>query len=254
MNDQNKIIWIDIGTHYAQEYKSIFSTDFHFYWKIFRRFVGSKLLKKGDFLKLSDLIKLNSNRKYLKNNKRYFHFTFIEANYKILKSPIYNDAHDVFCFAIGSDKKNYFRIGKLYHADSDETSQGNSIYGNKGNVNIDNFNSCILIDADKFSDYYKTLLDEKFKSYEIILRINCEGSEDDVIYAMHKKFKEKLKFILGSLKDVKGVKGEKEYLNLETYMKKNELSFINFSPSVDTWLNSFSALDFHLKQLIQKSN
>jgi len=207
MNNENKIIWIDIGTHYAQEYQSIFSTNLHFYWKIFRRFAGSKLLKRGSFLKFSDLIKLNSYRKYLKNNRRYFYFTFIEANYKILKSSIYNHAHDVFCFAIGSDKKNYLKIGKLYHADSDETSKGNSIYKNKGNINVDNFNSCILIDAYKFSDYYKTLLDEKFNSYEVILRINCEGSEDDVIYAMHKTFKKKLKFILGSLKDVKGVKG-----------------------------------------------
>ena len=98
MNDENKIIWIDIGTHFAQEYQSIFLSDFHFYWKIFRRFVGSKLLKRGSFLKFSNLIKINSYRKY-------FHFTFIEANYKILKSSIYNDAHDVFCIAIGSDKK-----------------------------------------------------------------------------------------------------------------------------------------------------
>ena len=71
---------------------------------------------------------------------------------------------------------------------------------------------------------------------------------------MHKKFKKKLKFILGSLKDVKGVKGEKEYINLKKYMKKHKLRFIDFSPSVHTWLKSFSALDLHLKQLILKSS
>ena len=251
---EKKIIWIDIGTHYAQEYKSIFSTDLYFYWKIFRRFIGSKLLKRGNFLKYTDLVNLNAYRKYLKKNIKYFHFTFIEANYKILKSPIYNDAHDVFCFAIGSDKKNYIKIGKLYHADCDETSQGNSIYKNKGNINIDNFNSCILIDANKFSDYYKIFLDKKFNTYDVILRVNCEGSEDDVIYAIHKTFKNKLKIILGSLKDVKGVKGEKEYINLENYIKKNKLRFIDFSSSVHTWLASFSALDFYLKQLTQKSS
>ena len=254
MNNQNKIIWIDIGTHYGQEYQSIFSTDLYFYWKIFRRLVGSKLLKRGNFLKLTDIIKLNSYRKYLKNNKTFFHFTFIEANYKILNSSIYNHAHDVFCFAIGSEKNNLLRIGRLYYADNDETSQGNSIYKNKGNISIDNFKSCILIDANKFSNCYKTYLDKKFKSYEIILRINCEGSEDDVIYAMHKTFKNKLKLIFGSLKDVSGVKGEKEYINLKNYMKKNKLHFIDFSPSVHTWLNAFSALDFYLKKLIKKPN
>ncbi len=249
MSNQNKIIWIDIGTHYGQEYQSIFSTDLYFYWKIFRRLVGSKLLKRGDFLKLTDITKLNSYRKYLKNHKNFFHFTFIEANYRILNSSIYNHAQDVFCFAIGSHKKKPLKIGRLYYADNDETSQGNSIYKNKGNINIDNFQSCILIDANKFSDYYKNYLDEKFKSYEIILRINCEGSEDDVIYAMHKTFKNKLKLIFGSLKDVKGVKGEKEYINLENYMKKNKLRFIDFSSSVHTWLNAFSALDFYLKKV-----
>ena len=86
------------------------------------------------------------------------------------------------------------------------------------------------------------------------MRVNCEGSEDDVIYAIHKTFKKKLKIILGSLKDVKGVKGEKEYINLENYIKKNKLRFIDFSSSVHTWLASFSALDFYLKQLTQKSN
>ena len=155
MNNQNKIIWIDIGTHYGQEYQSIFSSNFYFYWKIFRRLIGSKFFKKGDFLKLTDITKLNSYRKYLKNNKSFFHFTFIEANYKILNSSIYNHAHDVFCFAIGNDKKNHLKIGKLYYADNDETSQGNSIYKNKGNISIDNFKSCILIDANKFSNYYE---------------------------------------------------------------------------------------------------
>ena len=249
MSNQNKIIWIDIGTHYGQEYQSIFSTDLYFYWKIFRRLVGSKLLKRGDFLRLTDITKLNSYRKYLKNHKNFFHFTFIEANYRILNSSIYNHAQDVFCFAIGSHKKKPLKIGRLYYGDNDETSQGNSIYKNKGNINIDNFQSCILIDANKFSDYYKNYLDDKFKSYEIILRINCEGSEDDVIYAMHKTFKNKLKLIFGSLKDVKGVKGEKEYINLENYMKKNKLRFIDFSSSVHTWLNAFSALDFYLKKV-----
>ena len=254
MNNKNKIIWVDVGTHFAQEYKSIFSSNLYFYWKIFRRLIGFIIFKKGNFLKFTDLIKLYAYRKFLKDNKNYFHFTFIEANYKIMKTLIYNEANDVFCFAIGNDQKNYLKIEKLYHADSNARSQGNSIYKNKGNINIDNYNSCIFIDANKFSNNYKNFLDKKFDSYEIILRLNCEGSEDDVIYAMHNTFKNKLKLIFGSLKDVKGVKGEIEYINLVNYMKKNKLRFIDFSPSVHTWLNSFSALDFHLKKLIQKPN
>lgn len=254
MHDESKIIWVDIGTHHAQEYKSIFSTDLHFYWKIFRRFIGSILLKRGDFLKFRDLVKINSHRKYLKNNRRYFHFTFIEANYKILQSSIYNEADDVFCFAIMSKTPSPLKIGKLYHADNNDTSQGSSIYKHKDNVDINNFTSCILIDADKFSKNFKKFLDDKFNSYEIILRINCEGSEDDVIYAIHKTFKKKLKFILGSIIDVRDVKGQKKYIDLKNYIEQNKLRFVNFSSSVNTWLDSFSTLNFYLKKLVQKSD
>ena len=38
---------------------------------------------------------------------------------------------------------------------------------------------------------------------------------------------------------------------IEKYAKKNKLHFIDFSPSVNTWLNAFSALDFYLKKLIE---
>ena len=41
----------------------------------------------------------------------------------------------------------------------------------------------------------------------MLLRLNCEGIEDDVIYAAHSSFQDKLKLICGSLKDVEGVKG-----------------------------------------------
>ena len=83
MSNKNKIIWIDIGTHHGQEYKSIFSTNFYFYWKLFRRLIGSKFLKKGNFLSISSIIKLIDKRKYLRKHRDLFHFTFIEASQKL---------------------------------------------------------------------------------------------------------------------------------------------------------------------------
>ena len=68
MGNQNKIIWIDIGTHHGQEYKSIFSTSFYFYWKLFRRLIGSKFLKKGNFLPISSILKLIHQRQCLRKN------------------------------------------------------------------------------------------------------------------------------------------------------------------------------------------
>ena len=40
-----KIVWIDIGTHFAQEHKSIFGTNLYFYTFLLRRFIGGKILK-----------------------------------------------------------------------------------------------------------------------------------------------------------------------------------------------------------------
>ena len=247
MSSQNKIIWIDIGTHHGQEYKSIFSTNFYFYWKLFRRLIGSKFLRKGNFLSISSILKLIDERQYLRKNKDLFHFTFIEASQKTLHSKIYKKANDVFCVALGNEL-NKIKIGKLFHANNHETSQGNSIYNNKGNIFINAFTSCMIVDAEDFALSYKKYLDKQYDNYKVIIRVNCEGSEDDVIYGFHKIFDKNLINIFGSLKDVKSIKGEKLFNKLLNYMKKNNLSFVNFSSSVETWLESFSCINDILKK------
>ena len=247
MNNQNKIIWIDVGTHCAQEYQSIFSTNFYFYWKLFRRLIGSKFFRKGNFLSIYSILKLIEDRKYLRKNKDLFHFTFIEASQKTLQSKIYKKAHDVFCVALGNEV-NKIKIGKLFHANKHETSQGNSIYNNKGNIFINSFTTCMIVDAEDFALSYKKYLDNKYNDYKVIIRINCEGSEDDVIYGFHKIFDNNLVNIFGSLKDVKSVKGEKLFNKLLNYINENQLSFVNFSSSVETWLESFSCINDLLKK------
>ena len=100
MMKNSKLIWIDIGTHFGQEYKSIFSNQTYFAWKLFRRFIGSKVFSRGKFLKISELAELFKNRKALRKNKNIFYFTFIEANPKIIAMKVYSEANDVFCLAL----------------------------------------------------------------------------------------------------------------------------------------------------------
>ena len=50
-----KIVWIDVGTHYAQEYESAFGSSYKFLWQVFRRFIASKFFFKGSFYKISDI-------------------------------------------------------------------------------------------------------------------------------------------------------------------------------------------------------
>lgn len=158
MSNKNKIIWIDIGTHRGQEYKSIFSTNFYLYWKLFIRLIGSKFLRKGNFLSISSILNLIDERKFLRKHKDLFHFTFIEANQKTLHSKIYKKGHDVFCVALGNEI-NKIKIGKLFHADNQETSQSNSIYNNKVNIFINAFTICMIVDSEEFAFSYKKYLD-----------------------------------------------------------------------------------------------
>ena len=42
-----KIVWIDVGTHLAQEYDSVMGSNFNIYIKLLRRFIGWLFLSKG---------------------------------------------------------------------------------------------------------------------------------------------------------------------------------------------------------------
>ena len=238
----SKIVWIDIGTHFGQEYKSIFSYKTYFIWKLFRRFVASKLLFQGEFITFSQLINLNKDRHNLKKNKGLFHFTFVEANPKILQMKVYSEGNDVFCLALGENQGNNFQIGKLYHVGKDQTSQGNSIYKSKSNVSIDDFTTCLIKNPMSFALEYKNYLDHLYSNYKIVLRVNCEGSEDEIIYAFKKCFEGKFTHIFGSLKDVRTVKGSKSYEKMILFIKENKLNYVNFSSSVLTWPSAFLKL------------
>ena len=50
-----KILWIDVGTHYGQEYESAFGPNYKFIFQILKRFIASKLFFKGDFYKIDDI-------------------------------------------------------------------------------------------------------------------------------------------------------------------------------------------------------
>ena len=94
-----------------------------------------------------------------------------------------------------------------------------------------------------FFDLFKSYLDRIMDEYAVILRLNCEGVEDDVIYAAHQFFHEKLVLIMGSIEDVKECKGNSAYVNLEKYLKDNSLSFVKFSSSVNTWIKAHSSIN-----------
>ena len=44
----DKIIYVDVGTHFAQEYRSIFGSEKYFMMKIIRRLIGYYVLRIGE--------------------------------------------------------------------------------------------------------------------------------------------------------------------------------------------------------------
>ena len=87
-----KIIWLDVGTHFGQEYNSIFGSNFNFYIKIIKRFINV-ILKRQKSINLSSLQDIIHKRAQIKKKSKYFYSIFIEANPKIIfKKKFYLEA------------------------------------------------------------------------------------------------------------------------------------------------------------------
>ena len=237
----DKIIYIDIGTHFGQEYQSIFGSHKYFAVKIFRRLVGYYIFRTGNRLGAKYFIELVKNRSKLRSERQLMLSFFVEANPKIIASKnIYKNVDGVFNLAVtGNDK---VEIINLFLANNDELSQGSSILLQKSNVSTDQYVSTLGVPAEVFFEKLQEYLQERFEKFSVILRLNCEGVEDDVIYAAHKIFADKLKLIMGSLKDVQECKGQLAYDNLQKYIRRCEIPFQFFSASVSSWGGAFAAI------------
>lgn len=238
-----KIVWVDVGTHFAQEYESAFGSNSGFIWKILRRFVASIIFFRWNFPKLATLKNILSTRRFFKKNKDRFQFFFVEANSKIVsQKKVYLEADAVFNFALTSNSYENTEITKLYLANNDDTSQGSSIFTEKANVTKDLFTLCLGIQPLNFFSALEKHLKQIDDDYIVVLRLNCEGVEDEVIYSAYECFGSKLQLVSGSLKDVKGIKGEKSFLDMQKFMEDKNLPFIFFSENIDSWSKAHSEI------------
>jgi len=238
-----KIIWIDVGTHFAQEYRSIFGNNLSFYFFLLKRFIGARILNRGKFVSLGELQKILSLRKEIRKNKEKFYSIFIEANPLIAsKEKFYPEADMLFNIALTDKNQRPLSITKLYLGDGNEFSQGSSIFLEKHNVKSESFVTTLGISTKDFFKELEHFLSEKFANFDVILRLNCEGVEDEVIYAAHEHFQDRLKLICGSLKDVEGVKGQEAYDDLEKFIHSESLCFTKFYSGIYSWADGHSAI------------
>ena len=223
-------IFIDIGTHSCGEIKSFTNSKF-FFFKLFKRII--KNIYKNKSFKISNSKSLIINHFKLKNIFKKITLILIEPNYLHFKEKPYTFSSMVLPAAIQSTSANNSKTIKLFFANNDPKSAGNSIYSSKGNVDKNNFRNVLSLNPYELLEILdNTYLHENSK---VLLRINCEGMEDEIIYEFKKYLTNRLKGIMGSLKDVKSIKGDKKYFQLMKFIDDEKIIFVPFSEDVDTW-------------------
>lgn len=238
----NNVIWLDIGTHFGQEYSSIFSSNSFFFLKIIKRIFNGNILNRQKSINISILKNIIHKRYQIRKQSKYFHSIFIEANPKIIfNKKIYSKADMIFNVALTGEKK-LITLKKLYLGQDGNLSQSSSIFSNKKNIKKNNYLITVGVSNDAFFKDLKVNLNNKFSNYELILRLNCEGVEDEIIYSVYKNFGKKLKLICGSLKDVKEIKGKKALNKLNKFMIDRKLPFCQFHSGIESWPNSFDEI------------
>lgn len=242
MTNQNfsqngNIIFIDIGTHSCGEIKSFTNSKF-FFFKLIKRIIKNIYKKRS--INISIFSSLIINHFKLKNTIKRITLILIEPNYLHFEEKPYKFSSMVLPAAINSSNDNDSRTIKLFFANNDPKSAGNSIYSSKGNVNKNHFRNVLALNSSELLEILeKTYLHENSK---VILRINCEGMEDEIIYEFKKYLANRLKGIMGSLKDVKSIKGNKKYSQLMKFIDDEEIIFVPFSDNLDTWSKAHSFL------------
>ena len=238
-----KTIWIDVGTHFGQEYNSIFGSNLSFYSNIIKRFVGGAILKRGKFVSKEGLKNILDLRSKLRKRSNEFHSIFIEANPKIVsRASVYLRADEVFNIALVGNSQDPFSIKKLYLGVGDELSQGSSIFAENDAVDKSTFIATMGITCDTFFYQLKLHIEELYDDYQILLRLNCEGTEDEVIYSLYNIFDNKLKMICGSLNDFKRLRGEDAAQKLDEFMDEKKLKFVFFSSHIYSWPQAHNAI------------
>jgi hypothetical protein len=237
-----KIVYIDVGTHFANEFQSFFGSQIFFYRKIFRRLIGFYIFRRGEMAPFRTLVGWIGQRNNLRKYKDHFMSVLVEANAKVIKEcDVYRKADGVFNCALTGEKS--VSLKNLYLANRDILGQGSSIFSTKSNVNVEDIVLTLAIPSAIFFDSLKNLIDSRFSEYSIILRLNCEGVEDDVIYSAHQVFSGKLKLVMGSLKDVRFCKGEEAYDDLKKYLYSSSVPFVFFSNDLNSWCEAHKSIN-----------
>lgn len=234
-----KLVYVDIGTHIGQEYKALFSYSIsEFIFRFIKIFVASCIFRKNkiNYVGLRESFDIIRYTQLIRRKRNNIITILVEPNTRLYSDEVYRSADKVFCVALG-DMDDGMRFSNLFFPNSDKASQGASIFSTKKDIDFEESDNVVVCGCVPFAEMLKESLDMLWgkDSYEVVIRINCEGSEDSGIYAFHKVFKNQFNVIFGSLKDVGELKGLTEMEALWAYIDTNDLKFVPFTPLYTTW-------------------
>jgi hypothetical protein len=231
-----KILFVDVGTHMAQEYAALFETRRRdFWWKFIKS--RERAWKKGTPAMPRDTFDaMLGNAAWLQQQRDAFFYVMVEPNPHLFALPIYRRADLALNTALLTNAATT-SLMPLFFSKGNRTGQGSSLFAAKPNVDTSDFQQVLALDALHFVQMMKVMFDEQTKGgdYRVILRLNNEGAEVEVIKAFEGVFGSRLVAVLGSLLDVGKVKGQAELDALYAFMAGKDIPFLPLSPVFATW-------------------
>lgn len=239
---KKKLVYVDVGTHIGQEYKALFCHSiFDFIFRFIKLFVASLVYRNNQIktVGVAEALEIIKNTRQIRRERTNITTVLVEPNSRLYGEEVYRSADKVFNIALGNmDDSMHFT--SLFFPNSNKVSQGASIFATKKDIDPDESDNVVVCGCVQFAQMLKKTFDLAWgvEGYEVVIRINCEGSEDSGIYAFHKVFSDKFRVIFGSLKDVGELKGASEMQELWDYIDRNGLKFVPFTPLYSTWRNA----------------
>ena len=250
INTKNKkLIYIDIGTHKGQEFDALGMNNFKLIYKLFKHNLLSFFSKNHKFINISKKKSLIKSCNFLKKNKNKIFSILIEPNFQLFQNKCYKNADIIMACSISNSLDKDVNLNKLYIPLKNEYSQSSSLYKTKfTKLEVStNFITTLSLNSLKLFEVIKYYLENESIDYDnIVLRVNNEGNEDECIFSIMEIFKNKDIFIMGSLEDVKKIKGDQKFNNLKKFLDDKKMNTYKFNTVLDSWIEPL----FVIKNLI----
>ena len=244
--NKKKVLFIDVGSHECQEIKALTQSSFYLTIIYFKRYFLNLFVKGLLVPTTSEFFNFLKIRNKL-TKKIDFCYIAIEPNWRHFKNNIYKKLNYTFCFGLQKIESD-FKIKYLSFKSKKKNDQGASLFKTSDHINLSE--AIPVLDTEYFCRNVLQVILDKYdhgESPKMFLRLNCEGTEDDVIYSINKFFPQQLVGILGSLDDVEKKKGANKANDLKNYLHLNNINFCRFSSNMSSWPNAIKFLENKLK-------